>query len=120
MLINISNHPISSWSYKQLDMAKSRWGDVCDIPLPYIDPWMNGEEVIKKAEVDSRNYICQIQQYETPSAFHVMGESVYCFHLIRLLKEHGWSVVASTTTRDVMYVDGDKLSHFTFVKFREY
>lgn len=120
MLINISNHPIASWSYEQLAMAKSLWGDVCDMPLPYIDSRMNGDEVIKQAEIDSRNYICHIQQYEAPSAFHVMGESVYCFHLIRLLKEDGWSVVASTTTRDVMYVDGDKLSHFTFVKFREY
>lgn len=120
MLINISNHPISTWSEKQIAMAKQLWGDVCDIALPYIDPSLDGAQVLSKAEEDVEAYCATIQRYDETSAFHVMGESVYCFHIIRLLKERGYVVVASTTERSVVFQGFQKVSLFEFIKFREY
>lgn len=120
MLINISNHPVSTWSNEQIAMAKSLWGDVCDVALPNINPHLDGVEVLHKAEDDVEKYSSIIKLYEGMSAFHIMGESVYCFHIIRLLKERGYVVVASTTDRKVRYDGGDKVSYFSFVKFREY
>lgn len=120
MLINISNHPITTWSSEQIAMAKSLWGDVCDVALPNINPYLDGVEVLHKAEEDVEKYSSIIKQYDEMSAFHIMGESVYCFHIIRLLKEMGYVVVASTTQRQVSYDGKDKVSHFDFVKFRKY
>lgn len=120
MLINISNHPITTWSNEQIAMAKSLWGDVCDVALPNISPHLDGAEVLQKAETDVEKYSSIIRGYDNNSAFHIMGESVYCFHIIRLLKERGNTVVASTTERDVSYNGEEKVSHFNFVKFREY
>ena len=120
MLINISNHPVSTWDNKQIKAATELWGDIIDIALPYIDPNLNGREVERIAEQGVSNYISEIQKYDEKNAFHVMGESVYCFHLIRLLKEAGYIVVASTTTRNVEYVGENKVTHFEFVQFRRY
>ena len=121
MLINISNHPITTWSSEQITMAKSLWGDVCDVALPNIDPHLDGVEVLHKAENDVEKYCSIIKQYDEMSAFHIMGESVYCFHVVNILKKMGYKVVASTTERhNVEYKNGNKISHFEFVRFREY
>lgn len=120
MLINISNHPSIYWSEEQLSVANKIWGGVYDIALPYISPQLDGKDVLHKAEIDVESYISIIQQYDIPSAFHVMGESVYCFHVVKLLKEAGYTIVASTSERCVEYDRDNKISHFEFVKFREY
>ena len=76
--------------------------------------------MLSKAEEDVVAYCSEIQQYDGKLAFHVMGESVYCFHIIRLLKEKGYVVVASTTERSVVFQGFQKVSLFEFIKFREY
>ena len=120
MLINISNHPVATWSEKQIALAQAQWSDVCDVPLPDINPLLDREEVILMAQADVVKYCSHIEQYNEPSAFHVMGESVYCYHIIRLLKSAGYEVVASTTNRRVDYKGKEKISLFDFVKFRAY
>ncbi len=121
MLINISNHPLIEWSAEQIAAAREQWGDVCDVALPNINPHLDGVEVLHKAENDAQNYSSIIKQYDEMSAFHIMGESVYCFHVVNILKKMGYKVVASTTERhNVEYKNGNKISHFEFVRFREY
>lgn len=120
MLINISNHPSSEWGKKQKSEALAMWGGVVDIDLPHIDPNLSCEEVIQKASSDVHHYMEIAAKYASSSAFHIMGESVYCYHTIRLIKEAGCTVVASATERVVEYKNNAKLSHFSFVRFREY
>ena len=120
MLINISNHPSSEWESKQISEATALWGGVCDIAFPNICPTLDGDEVLQLAQTNINDYIAKINQYGGRSAFHVMGESVYCFHVIRMLKEAGYDVVASATERNAQMYGGVKLSHFSFVRFREY
>ena len=120
MLINISNHPLSEWSERQIDEAIRLWGGVVDVAFPKIDATATGEEVIRLAASNIEQYIELIEQYPTPSAFHIMGEMVYCFNVIKALKERGYGVVASTSNRDVE-IDGDsKIVYFSFERFREY
>jgi hypothetical protein len=49
-----------------------------------------------------------------------MGEMVFCFRLVQLLKDAGVMVVASAAERDVSYTNDVKNSIFNFVTFREY
>lgn len=49
------------------------------------------------------------------------SELVFCFHLVGRLLQAGYTVVASTSTRNaVCNADGMKISQFEFVNFREY
>lgn len=120
MLINISNHPSSEWGEKQKSAALAMWGGVIDIELPQIDPNLSCEEVIQKASSDVHHYMEIAAECGSNSVFHIMGESVYCYHTIRLIKEAGYTVVASATERVVEYKDDAKISHFSFVRFRAY
>lgn len=120
MLINISNHPLSEWSEKQINEATRLWGGVVDIVFPQIDATATNEEIIDLVSSNIERYIELIEQYPAPSAFHIMGEMVYCFNLIKALKERGYIVVASTSNRDVEIAGDSKIVYFSFEKFREY
>ncbi|MBQ2413791.1 MAG: CRISPR-associated protein [Rikenellaceae bacterium] len=120
MLINISNHPSAHWEKRQIDEATRRWGGVVDMQFPSIDPKWGYERVEQEAQKHIMGYRREIAKYDQPSAFHIMGELVYCFCVVQLLLKGGYMVVASTTERDVVMHNGEKVSRFKFVQFREY
>ena len=120
MLINISNHPSDSWDQQQLDEATRLWGGVIELPFPQIDPNWDYNRTEQEAKKNIETYRREIEKYSGASAFHVMGELVYCFCVVQMLKREGYSVVASTTERTVVMNNGVKESHFGFVQFREY
>lgn len=121
MLINFSNHPLTQWGDRQRQEAEIRWGAIKDMPFPAIDPTWSREELFPIVE-DSFEQCRQMgEQYGCDIAFHVMGESVFCYHLIGRLLNAGYTVVASTSVRNAAcQTDGVKLSHFKFIRFREY
>jgi hypothetical protein len=121
MLINLSNHPLSQWGTTQRREAEQRWGEVADMPFPKVDPTLSREALLPLVE----RYVAQCLQlgsrYGADTAFHVMGESVFCYHLVGRLLQAGYAVVASTTVRNVSYEEkGCKQSLFEFVRFRAY
>ena len=120
MLINISNHPLSEWSERQIDEATRLWGGVVDVAFPKIDATLTSEDVVRLAKTNIKSYVDVIEQYPTPSAFHIMGEMVYCFYVINALKQMGYVVVASASNRDVEMEGDNKIVRFSFEKFREY
>ncbi len=120
MLYNISNHPLSTWSQEQYNAAKQRWGEVVDVPFPQIDPFATTEQIIEQTQRECERYIEIIEQAQPKSAFHIMGEHTFCYHAVRILKERGYCVVASTAHRNSTQVGQDKLSTFIFASFREY
>lgn len=121
MLINLSNHPFVYWSEEQRVEARNRWGRVEDISFPQIDPMADTDTV----QTIARDYCSRCVRLlheagETPSAVHLMGEMVFCFHLTTLLKAEGVEVVASTARRNVSYSASVKKTIFDFVTFRNY
>ncbi|OUO18513.1 hypothetical protein B5F90_09940 [Alistipes sp. An31A] len=121
MLINFSNHPLEQWGPRQRQEAVTRWGAIEDMAFPAIDPTWSREELLPLVETCFEQCRDRAEQYGCEVAFHIMGESVFCFHLIGRLMKAGYTVVASTTVRDVAYrTDGLKLSQFEFIRFREY
>ena len=49
MFINISNHPLSAWEGKQLEDAQA-YGELREIPFPYIEPEWGNVELSSLAE----------------------------------------------------------------------
>lgn len=116
MLLNLSNHPSSAWPEKQLNIAKQQYGPIQDMPFPQIDPEAS-ESAIQELAAEYLDKILSIK----PKAVHLMGELTFSFELVHLLKNHGITVLASTTHRSTQdQPDGTKVSKFEFVRFRAY
>ena len=120
MLINLSNHPSKYWSEQQLALACERWGRVVDMPFPAIDPTSDTVAVQQLATEYCKRCVEVLGGTTEASAVHLMGEMVFCYSLVIMLKAAGIPVVASTTERSVRYVGDIKETIFVFVTFREY
>jgi hypothetical protein len=116
MLLNLSNHPSTSWPAKQVCLANELYGEIQDMPFPQIDPMMD-EAGIQALASDYLQKILAIN----PKAVHLMGELTFSFELVQMLKNHGITVISSTTHRTTQdHPDGTKISKFEFVRFRHY
>jgi len=118
MFINLTNHPSSSWGDEQLAAAR-RYGEVVDYPFPLVDPLATSEDVVEQA-----NAIAAEVGLLEPEAVLCQGESTLAYHLVRVLKQQGVSVLAACTNRKVVAKtacgETNKYSIFVFVQFREY
>ena len=115
MFINLSNHPSDRWSEDQRKAAHSLAGYIQDLPFPQIDPNASRKDVERLA----LEYFEKIKKYACP--VHVMGESTFVYHFVKLCEQDGIPCYASTTKRVAMEnPDGSKTSVFEFVQFRRY
>ncbi|EJF54117.1 hypothetical protein SapgrDRAFT_2458 [Saprospira grandis DSM 2844] len=115
MFLNLSNHPSSRWSGKQLTTAQ-QYGQLQDLPFPNIPPAATTAEVEEMAET-YKNKVVQL----APKIVHLMGEMTFTACLARKLQAEGLQCVASTTERIVLEEeDGSKTVKFNFVQFRTY
>lgn len=124
LFINLSNHPSSKWSAKQIETALSITdnGPIIDIDFPNIDPNLTTMEVEKLAAKYVKQILDLIHEYEADNAFiHVMGEMTFTYNVVKEFAETGYNCFASTTKRNVVENnDGTKVSIFEFVQFRMY
>lgn len=116
MLLNLSNHPSSSWKKEQSDAAVEKYQSVQDLPFPQISPEMEEEDLDALVE----EYLIKIKAIN-PTAVHLMGEMTFTYRMVNRLKEIGIPCIASTTQRIASEDDnGNKTSAFSFVRFRQY
>lgn len=118
MFINFSNHSLSTWTEKQIKVAKE-YGELEEIVFPNINPQFTTEQV----QMLATDYVAKIlTHYPTENlTIHVMGELTFCFSVVQQLKEKGVRCVASTTERIVEETaDNKKVTQFSFAQFREY
>ncbi len=120
MLINLSNHPSSSWSDRQLKSAKKKFNSIVDVKFPEISPYATSKQV----ELKAHSYLKKLKKLLADSphknnAVHLMGEFSFFYSLSNLLKKSGIRVVVSTTNRIVEELEGKKIVTFNFIKFRE-
>ncbi len=121
MLLNLSNHPVENWSEKQITEAEKLYGKIIDLPFPQIDPTADENEIEKL----SMKYLQLCAQMlrgskDETNAVHLMGELTFTFSLANKLLTEGITVVASTTERNSVEINGKKITEFQFVKFRKY
>lgn len=121
MFINLTNHPSAFWDEKQMSAAREQYGDIVDMPFPKIPPHWDGEQVRQTAVKYFRQIQAILPDPQPADAVHLMGEQVFCFKLLRLLIDAGYTVVASTTLRnDKVLPNGNIEKIFDFVRFRKY
>lgn len=140
MFVNISNHPCARWGAEQV-VAAAQWGEMIDLGFPAIDPAATREEVVdlardycervhQLAQVPTDDHMQDREQTQAPVqnpdvTVMVSGEFTFTYHLISLLQQCGYRVVAACTRREVTeetQPDGSvvKTARFAFVQFREY
>ena len=117
--VNFSNHASINWGEDQKREAQ-KWGEIKDIPFPKVDPKTGKQEIQAIAE----SYTAKILEYQ-PSAVMCQGEFTLTYHVVRLLKEHGITVVSACSERKAVEKkkeDGTvyKSAVFRFAQFREY
>ncbi len=123
MLLNFSNHPSTKWFKNQLQEAVKLYGSVADFAFPIVPP----EASEKQIDCLVMEYFKKIMEYydqsankDHNSAVHIQGEFTFSFRLVYLLKSNDIECIASTTYRDVVESNGEKISVFRFVRFRKY
>lgn len=119
MLINLTNHPSSRWSDKQKATAEV-YGEIVDMPFPVIDE-AGDEKYIATLADEYLNKIVNLSDTQSV-VVHLMGEQTFSYALIKRLREHGITCVASTTKRIVKEEVPGKKSEviFQFERFRAY
>lgn len=130
MLINVSNHPSEKWLPEQMEAAVEAYEEVVDMPFPILDPEMNTAEVYMEAfhyadEIAKKFGAYEDDHIRLKDAVMVMGEYVFTYNLVNMLKELGIICVATTSKREAketLLEDGSikRESIFKFVQFREY
>ena len=119
LLINLTNHPSSRWSEKQLEAARV-YGEIYDMPFPAIDE-MGDEEYIALLADEFLLKILEIAKSNS-IVVHLMGELTFTLALLKLLQANGIECIASTSKR---IVKGETAGHkeeviFRFERFRRY
>ena len=93
-------------------------GEVVDIPFPEVSPRDNATEIYLRAQKFAQDILNKLVDGDVA---HIMGEHTFMFSLVSILLKQGVHCVASTTIREVEYSEnGDKISQFHFVAFRDY
>jgi len=123
MLLNLSNHPSAQWGTSQMKAAIGKYGSVSDMDFPSLNPDEDEQFVANLA----LGYLRKIKEIagnlpeDELFAVHIMGELTFCFVLVNLLIKNNIRCVASTTRRISYHTQsGEKISTFSFVRFREY
>jgi hypothetical protein len=124
LFINLSNHPSSKWSPLQLEAAMDMVdrSPVIDMAFPNIKPEMTTKEVQNLANEYIDKIKNLINEYDAEKVvLHVMGEMTFTYHIAFSFRLSPIvTCVASTTKRNVIEKNGEKISIFEFVQFRKY
>jgi hypothetical protein len=121
MLINLSNHSAKFWKANQIDIARSEYGEIIDVPFPAIDPSLGSDGVDQLVNDYLRQIIVKFESVNENNRFvHINGEYTFTFKLVKALKYEGICCVAATTKRNVIENGDEKIVKFEFVQFREY
>ncbi|HKL03690.1 MAG TPA: TIGR02221 family CRISPR-associated protein [Cryomorphaceae bacterium] len=115
-LINLSNHASEKWSDTQRRKALEIAEEIIDIPFPTVPP--EADEI--QIEVMAQETVDKVLQYN-PSHVHIMGEFTLTYRMVRKLKAHDVTCIASTSKRKVSTLpDNSRKVKFDFSTFRKY
>lgn len=121
VFVNFSNHPSCKWSEEQRNAANALVPkmEIVDLAFPAVDSEMDeaGIQTLTKSIVD------KIMRYH-PAVVMCQGEFGLTYSIVNMLKKRGVKVVYSCSERKTIEkqtTNGtEKLSVFSFVRFREY
>ncbi|MBI5514306.1 MAG: CRISPR-associated DxTHG motif protein [Deltaproteobacteria bacterium] len=122
VFVNLSNHPISTWSEEQLRAARDLGcGEPVELEggMPEVKPQDKTEKVRRQAED-----LADRAKAQGAVGAHVAGEPTLSFALVQALRDRGLRCFAATTDRDAEVTarggETEKRSTFRFKRWREY
>lgn len=118
MLLNLTNHPSSTWSQAQKDAAIKQFGGILDMPFPQIDPEASLEEVQALA-IETFEKIAGMKISEL--AVLVTGEFNFCYCILTILERERVAAYATTSERIASVSEkGERIPIYLFKQFRPY
>jgi hypothetical protein len=118
MFINFSNHGSCGWSKAQIDKALE-YGRIVDLHFPEV-PADATSDYIKETASQYTNLILS----KAPKAVMCQGEFTLTYATVSALKNHGITVLAACSDREVEEKTENGVTNksivFEFVQFREY
>ena len=119
VFVNLSNHPSDNWDNTQI-AAASVFGEIVDVPFPTV-PTLCSDKDMDKLVKKAIGSVLKVAYPACEVTVHVMGEMTLTYRIVSQLKARGIHCVASTSERVVDDIgNGEKISKFHFVSFREY
>ena len=119
VFVNLSNHPSADWSEEQKKAALV-YGGIIDVPFPSV-PSSCSDKAMQKLADKAIGAVTKAAYPAREVTVHVMGEMTLTYRIVNKLKARGIRCLASTTNRMTNDLgNGEKISQFHFVEFREY
>lgn len=119
VFVNLSNHPSVDWSEEQKKAALA-YGGIIDVPFPSV-PSSCSDKVMQKLADKAVGAVGKAAYPAREVTVHVMGEMTLTYRIVNKLKARGIRCLASTSDRVANDLgNGEKISQFHFVEFREY
>ena len=119
VFVNLSNHPSVDWSEEQKKAALA-YGGIIDVPFPSV-PSSCSDKVMQKLADKAVGAVGKAAYPAREVTVHVMGEMTLTYRIVNKLKARGIRCLASTSDRVANDIgNGEKISQFHFVEFREY
>lgn len=119
VFVNLSNHPSVDWSEEQKKAALA-YGGIIDVPFPSV-PSSCSDKVMQKLADKAIGAVAKAAYPVREVTVHVMGEMTLTYRIVNKLKARGIRCLASTSDRVANDLgNGEKISQFHFVEFREY
>ena len=119
VFVNLSNHPSADWSEEQKKAALV-YGGIIDVPFPSV-PSSCSDKAMQKLADKAIGAVTKAAYPAREVTMHVMGEMTLTYRIVNKLKARGIRCLASTSDRVANDLgNGEKISQFHFVEFREY
>lgn len=119
VFVNLSNHPSADWSEEQKKAALA-YGGIIDVPFPSV-PSSCSDKAMQKLADKAVGAVAKAAYPAREVTVHVMGEMTLTYRIVNKLKARGIRCLASTSDRVANDIgNGEKISQFHFVEFREY
>lgn len=119
VFVNLSNHPSADWSEEQKNAALA-YGEIIDVSFPSVPPSCSDKAMQKLAD-KAFGAVVKAAYPASEVTVHVMGEMTLTYRIVNKLKTRGIRCLASTSDRVANDLgNGEKISQFHFVEFREY
>lgn len=119
VFVNLSNHPSVDWSEEQKKAALA-YGGIIDVPFPSV-PSSCSDKAMQKLADKAIGAVTKAAYPAREVTVHVMGEMTLTYRIVNKLKARGIRCLASTSDRVASDIgNGEKISQFHFVEFREY
>ena len=119
VFVNLSNHPSADWSEEQKKAALA-YGGIIDVPFPSV-PSSCSDQAMQKHADKAVGAVAKAAYPAREVTVHVMGEMTLTYRIVNKLKARGIRCLASTSDRVANDIgNGEKISQFHFVEFREY